>query len=72
MQLLFWINLCKAITLGEREVLGLKEKKEIPIIFPPGSIMRSDQDGIVTDPFGMYTGVANNEMEVPGQDADDL
>lgn len=50
----------------------MKEKKNIPIIFPPGTIMRYGQEGIAVDPNGSYTGVGENPWENPVQDADDL
>lgn len=50
----------------------MREKKEIPVIFPTGSMMQFDQDGVVADPFGMYTGITGDTVSTPVQDADDL
>ena len=50
----------------------MKERKHIPVFFPTGSFMKPMQDGIVTDPFGSYTGVTEEVTEVPVQDVDDL
>lgn len=50
----------------------MKEKKHIPVFYPTGSSMRAYQEGIVVDPLGSYTGVPEEAMETPVQDADDL
>ena len=50
----------------------MNNTKNIPVIFPPGTIMRYDQEGIAVDPNGSYTGISKNPWEQPVQDADDL
>ena len=50
----------------------MKKRKRIPVDFTTGSMMSSNQEGIVADPFGMYTGVPLEATEIPVQDADDL
>ena len=34
--------------------------------------MKKEEEKIVTDPFGSYTGLAEDPYEKPVQDADDL
>lgn len=50
----------------------MKKKKDVPIIVPSGTMMRYDQERIVVDPNGSYTGVGENLWDIPVQDADDL
>ncbi len=50
----------------------MQEKKKIPILFPPGSLMGMEPPMIITDPMGSYTGIGENQQELPVQDADDL
>ena len=50
----------------------MKEKKERAVIQATASLLRTGQEGTVTDPLGSYTGVPQNPYEVPVQDADDL
>lgn len=50
----------------------MKLRKKIPVFFPPGSPGSPELNGIVTDPFGSYTGVPAGTIEYPVQDADDL
>ena len=50
----------------------MKRKRKIPIFFTSGSLMESQPEQITTDPFGSYTGVAEDPDEPPVQDADDL
>ena len=50
----------------------MKEKKDQIKRFPPGTLLRTTQEGIVTDPLGSYTGVPTALFEKPVQDADDL
>ena len=50
----------------------MKEKKDRIKRFPPGSLLRTTQEGIVSDPLGSYTGVPTELYDKPVQDADDL
>ena len=50
----------------------MKRKRRLPIFFTSGSLMESQPEQIVTDPFGSYTGVPEDPNETPVQDADDL
>ena len=49
-----------------------KEKKSIPERYPAGTLLRTAQEGIITDPLGSYTGLPEDIYEKPVQDADDL
>jgi len=49
----------------------MKKKTELPA-YPAGSLLRTVQEGIVTDPFGSYTGIVKELDDTPVQDADDL
>lgn len=47
------------------------DKKKDPLsIIPP--MLRSNAYPVVSDPFGSYTGLAEDPTEKPVQDADDL
>jgi hypothetical protein len=50
----------------------MKKDKNIPQRYPAGSLLRISQETMISDPLGSYTGVTDNPMEVPVQDADDL
>ena len=50
----------------------MKEKKRRNESVPAGSQRPITWEGTATDPLGSYTGVAQDRMEVPVQDADDL
>lgn len=50
----------------------MRRKKSIPEIYPIGSLLRIEQETIVSDPLGSYTGIAVDPMDEPVQDADDL
>jgi len=50
----------------------MKEKEKNIKRYPIGSLLRTSQEGIVTDPLGSYTGVPTDLYEKPVQDADDL
>ena len=50
----------------------MKRKRNIPIFFTSGSLMETQPEQIVADPFGSYTGVPEDPKEKPVQDADDL
>ena len=50
----------------------MRRKRWIPETYPIGSLLRIEQEGIVTDPLGSYTGIAKDPLEQPIQDADDL
>ena len=49
-----------------------KDKKFMPERSPAGTLLRTAQEGIVTDPLGSYTGLPEDVYEQPVQDADDL
>ena len=49
-----------------------KDKKFMPERYPAGTLLRTAQEGIVTDPLGSYTGLPEDVYEQPVQDADDL
>ena len=51
---------------------NMRRKRWIPETYPIGSLLRIEQEGIVTDPLGSYTGIAKDPLEQPIQDADDL
>lgn len=50
----------------------MKEDKKLPQRYPAGSLLRISQEGMISDPLGSYTGVTDNPLEIPVQDADDL
>ena len=50
----------------------MRRKRWIPETYPIGSLLKIQQEGIVTDPLGSYTGIAEDPLDVPIQDADDL
>ncbi len=50
----------------------MKEKKNRIKRFPAGSLLKTTQEGITTDPLGSYTGVPTELYDTPVQDADDL
>ena len=50
----------------------MKRKRKIPIFFTSGSLMESQPEEITTDPMGSYTGVPEEILDQPVQDADDL
>ena len=50
----------------------MKKKNSIPERYPIGSLLRMEQEVILTDPLGSYTGVSQEPLEAPVQDADDL
>ena len=49
-----------------------EENKHIPYPIPPLDLFAVPRGGIVTDPFGSYTGVPKEFRDMPVQDADDL
>ena len=51
---------------------SVRRKRWIPETYPIGSLLKIQQEGIVTDPLGSYTGIAEDPLDVPIQDADDL
>lgn len=50
----------------------MRRKRWIPETYPIGSLLRIEQENIITDPMGSYTGIAEDPLDVPIQDADDL
>ena len=50
----------------------MRRKKAIPETYPIGSLLRLEQETIVSDPLGSYTGIALDPLDKPIQDADDL
>lgn len=50
----------------------MKKEKAVPERYPIGSLLRVGQENIVSDPLGSYTGVSQEPLEAPVQDADDL
>lgn len=50
----------------------MKKEKSLLERYPIGSLLRIEQEGIVLDPLGSYTGITQEPLEVPVQDADDL
>ena len=50
----------------------MKKKNAIPERYPIGSLLRVEHEVIVSDPLGSYTGVSQEPLETPIQDADDL
>lgn len=50
----------------------MKKKNSVPERYPIGSLLRIEQESIVSDPLGSYTGVSQDPLEAPVQDADDL
>lgn len=50
----------------------MKKKDDIPERYPAGSLLRVEQEVIISDPLGSYTGVTQDSLEKPIQDADDL
>ena len=49
-----------------------EENKHIPYPIPPLDLFAVPRGGIVTDPFGSYTGLVYDLDDKPVQDADDL
>ena len=50
----------------------MKEKKSVPERYPIGYLLRMEQEVIITDPLGSYTGILDDPMDTPVQDVDDL
>ena len=50
----------------------MRKKNSLPERYPIESLLRIEQEGIVSDPLGSYTGIAQEPLEMPTQDADDL
>lgn len=50
----------------------MRKKNSLPERYPIGSLLRIEQEDIVSDPLGSYTGIAQEPLEMPTQDADDL
>ena len=76
------INPCQPVKLmpeGVEKVQKKEEIKEIPYRIPPLELCAVPRGGIVSDPFGSYTGqpwnlagIPEEMLEMPVQDADDL
>ena len=69
------INPCQPVKLmpeGVEKVQKKEENKEIPYRIPPLELFAVPRGGIVSDPFGSYTGLVKEPDEKPVQDADDL
>ena len=69
------INPCQPVKLmpeGVEKVQKKEENKEIPYRIPPLELFAVPRGGIVSDPFGSYTGLVKDPYEKPVQDADDL
>jgi len=49
----------------------MRFKKKIPILFPPGSLFAPETE-VIADPYGSYTGIPEEPLEMPVQDVDDL
>lgn len=50
----------------------MKKKNSVRERYPTGSLLRIEQESIVSDPLGSYTGISQDPSETPVQDADDL
>lgn len=50
----------------------MESKKEVPEVYPATGVIFPVDEGIITDPFGSYTGVTPVPGEKVVQDADDL
>ena len=50
----------------------MRKNKAVPERYPIGSLLRVEQEVIVSDPLGSYTGISQDPLEAPVQDADDL
>ena len=50
----------------------MKKKDTVPQRYSIGSLLRVEQECLITDPLGSYTGVLQDPLETPVQDADDL
>lgn len=50
----------------------MRKNKSIPERNPIGSLQGTEQVVIVSDPLGSYTGISQDPLEAPVQDADDL
>ncbi len=50
----------------------MKRKKKIPVLFPSEILGAVTIGQMTADPFGSYTGVSQDPLEKPVQDADDL
>ena len=50
----------------------MRKKEDIPVLFPLGTLTQNGVSTIFTDPQGSYTGVPEDVLDQPIQDADDL